>query len=295
MNGQAAMERDQALAMLEWQAAMGVDEATGAEALGLYEVSRRHVEAKTSPRPAATASATTPSRAPAITQPTRPEARPMGGLGGAEAAARARAEAAEAKDMAALRAALERFDALSITQTATNLVFGDGNPQAPILVLGEAPGAEEDRVGRPFVGASGQLWDRMMGTIGLTREHYFISNILYWRPPGNRTPSDAEVAACLPFVWRMVELMRPRVVLLLGKAPAGAILDTTESISRMRGRWRTLERPGLDPAPDALATFHPAYLLRTPTQKKYAWRDLLALKMRLASLGLTPSMTGDDT
>ena len=277
------MERVEAQAALEWLVAMGADEAIAEDPLDRYALSVQ----KRAPAP----------RAAQPAAPPAPASQPLGraaqgnaepGLDGAEAAAKARAAAASASSLEALRATLERFDALSLTKTATNLVFGDGNPQAPLLVLGEAPGAEEDRIGKPFVGASGQLWDRMLGAIGLDRRHYFISNMIYWRPPGNRTPTDMEVAACLPFALRMIELMRPRIIVLLGRSAAGSMLQVTESMTKMRGRWRTLERLPMDPAPMVLPTYHPAYLLRTPLHKKYAWRDILSLRQRMAELDLLP-------
>ncbi len=278
------MERMEAFASLDWLVAMGADEAIAEDALDRYALSAVRRPAPAQPRAASQAQA-----APARPQPA-PAA--MVGLDGAEAAAKARAEAAKATSLEELRAALERFDALSLTRTATNLVFGDGNPKAGILVLGEAPGAEEDRIGKPFVGPSGLLWDRMLAAIGLDRSHYFISNMIYWRPPGNRTPTDLEVAACMPFALRMIELVQPRILVLLGRSAAGSMLEVTESMSKLRGRWRPFQRIALDPVPMVLPTYHPAYLLRTPLHKKYAWRDVLSLKARLAELDLLPPDPG---
>jgi len=276
------MERMEAFASLDWLVAMGAEEAIAEDALDRYALSAVKRAAPATPRSVSQAQAA----------PTRPQAAPvaaMVGLDGAEAAAKARAEAAKATSLEELRAALERFDALSLTRTATNLVFGDGNPNAGILVLGEAPGAEEDRIGKPFVGPSGLLWDRMLGAIGLDRRHYFISNMIYWRPPGNRTPTDLEIAACMPFALRMIELIQPRILVLLGRSAAGSMLEVTESMSKLRGRWRPFQRIALDPTPMVLPTYHPAYLLRTPLHKKYAWRDVLSLKSRLTELDLLPS------
>jgi len=198
------------------------------------------------------------------------------------AAARAAAAAAAAPDLAALRAAIAAFDGSPLRETATNLVFADGDPASGLMFIGEAPGAEEDRLGRPFVGASGQLLDRMLASIGLRREEgdFYITNILPWRPPGNRTPTDAEITLFLPFVLRHIALVRPRHVVLLGATAARALLRTREGITRLRGRWLGLPVEGLGEVP-ALATLHPAYLLRTPAAKREAWADLLLLRRTL--------------
>jgi uracil-DNA glycosylase len=197
------------------------------------------------------------------------------------AVASAREAAASAPDLAALRAALERFDGVALRKTATNLVFADGNPAARIMLVGEAPGADEDRLGLPFVGVSGQLLDRMMAAIGLDRTTFYITNVCFWRPPGNRKPTDAELAAQKPFVERHIELVAPQVLVLVGAAAAQGLLQTTEGITRLRGRWFEYRAGGLaDPIP-TLPIFHPAYLLRQPAQKRETWRDLLRLKSRL--------------
>ncbi|HEV2303181.1 MAG TPA: uracil-DNA glycosylase, partial [Stellaceae bacterium] len=176
------------------------------------------------------------------------------------------------------------FDGCALKRTATNTVFVDGNPMAPVLFLGEGPGAEEDRTGRPFVGRAGQLLDRMLAAIGLDRMNVLISNVVYWRPPGNRTPSAAEIAACLPFVMRLMVLVRPKILVLLGGTAAQALLPQGQGITRLRGRWFDLAVPGLDGPVPTLPMFHPSFLLRTPERKREAWRDLLALKARLEAL-----------
>jgi DNA polymerase len=197
------------------------------------------------------------------------------------AIASAREAAASAPDLAALRAALERFDGVALRKTATNLVFADGNPAARVMLVGEAPGADEDRLGLPFVGVSGQLLDRMMAAIGLDRTTFYITNVCFWRPPGNRKPTDAELAAQKPFVERHIELVAPQVLVLVGAAAAQGLLQTTEGITRLRGRWFEYRSAGLaDPIP-TLPIFHPAYLLRQPAQKRETWRDLIRLKSRL--------------
>jgi DNA polymerase len=160
----------------------------------------------------------------------------------------------------------------------------DGNPAAPVMIIGEAPGADEDRIGRPFVGRSGQLLDRMLAAIGLDRTTVQITNVIYWRPPGNRKPTSAEIAACLPFVLRHIALARPQVVVLAGGTAASALLPVSEGITRLRGRWFDLAVPGLDAPVPTLPMFHPSFLLRAPERKREAWRDLLALKARLDAL-----------
>lgn len=214
-----------------------------------------------------------------------PAARPMErALGPADQAAilSARDAARAATDLDALKAALARFDGVSLSRTATNLVFADGNPRAAVMLVGEAPGADEDRLGKPFVGVSGQLLDRMMAAIGLDRTSFYITNVCFWRPPGNRKPTDAELAAQKPFVERHIELVAPKVLVLVGAAAAQGLLGTTEGITRLRGRrleyrlGHTLGESG--PVIPALPIFHPAYLLRQPAQKRETWRDLLKLK-----------------
>ncbi|MEQ8347120.1 MAG: uracil-DNA glycosylase [Sneathiellaceae bacterium] len=183
--------------------------------------------------------------------------------------------------LAELRAALERFEGCALKRTASNTVFADGAPGAPLMLVGEAPGRDEDIQGRPFVGQSGQLLDRMLAAIGRDRGSCYIANILPWRPPGNRQPSQEEIVACLPFIRRHIELARPAIVVLLGGTSAKTLLERTEGITRLRGRWFPLQAGSH--TVEALATFHPAYLLRQPSQKREAWRDFLDLKHRLAA------------
>jgi len=202
--------------------------------------------------------------------------------------AEAEALAASAATLTALREAIAGFGGLALRETATSLVFADGPPDAPVMLIGEAPGAEEDREGKPFVGASGRLLDRMLGSIGLSRHgsgwgSFYISNILAWRPPGNRNPTDAEVALSLPFIRRHVALARPRLLVLLGAVAVRSLTGTREGITRVRGRWLDVKVAGLGAVP-ALATLHPAYLLRNPGAKKDAWADLLALRERLEKI-----------
>jgi DNA polymerase len=183
-----------------------------------------------------------------------------------------------------LKAALEAFDALPLKRTAHATVFADGNPAAALMVIGEAPGQDEDRQGLPFVGRSGKLLDRMLASIGFDRTSAYITNVLPWRPLENRKPTPDEVAVCMPFVARHIELVDPQVLLLLGGAAASAILARHDGINRLRGQWFDYASPGLPRPVPALATFHPAYLLRTPEAKRGAWRDLLRLRKRLEGL-----------
>jgi uracil-DNA glycosylase len=192
----------------------------------------------------------------------------------------AREAAASAKDLGALRALLENFQGCGLRATATQLVFADGNPQARVMFVGEAPGYEEDISGKPFVGRSGKLLDRMMEAIGLDRTKAYIANVVPWRPPGNRTPTPQETAICLPFIRRQIELADPDILVTLGQPATQTLLGTREGITRTRGRWFKYDTGTREIR--AMATLHPAYLLRQPLQKRLAWRDFLALKKALA-------------
>ena len=182
-------------------------------------------------------------------------------------------------------AALNAFDACPLKKTATQLCFADGNPQARVMLVGEAPGRDEDIQGKPFVGRSGQLLDRMLAAIGLSRKAddrdgaVFITNVIFWRPPGNRTPTEAETTMCLPFLMRTIELQRPDFIVCLGATPAQRLTGRRDGILKMRGRWIEANVNGR--TIPLLPTLHPAYLLRQPNQKRLAWRDLLALRQML--------------
>ena len=202
-------------------------------------------------------------------------------------AGNARQIAAEAADLDALRAAFEAFDGCPLKETATNFVFADGAPGARLMFVGEAPGAEEDRQGTPFVGPAGRLLDRMLSAIGLERGDAYITNILPWRPPGNRNPTDSEIAVCLPFIERHVALVEPAVVIAVGGTAAKALLNTREGIMRLRGRWFSYTAPGSATPIPLRAILHPAYLLRQPGQKRDAWIDLIAIRQKLAEGGAT--------
>ncbi|HVI91142.1 MAG TPA: uracil-DNA glycosylase [Dongiaceae bacterium] len=195
----------------------------------------------------------------------------------------AREAAKAAVDLAALREALAAFDGCALKKTATNLVFADGNPAADVMLVGEAPGADEDRQGKPFVGVSGQLLDRMMAAIGLDRSTFYITNVCFWRPPGNRKPTEAELAAQLPFVTRHIELVQPKVLVLVGGSSAQGLLGLNDGITRLRGRWLDYTSPNLSAPIPALPIFHPAYLLRQPGLKREAWRDLMKLQAKISS------------
>ena len=196
------------------------------------------------------------------------------------AIASAREAARTAPTLDALRALLETFDGCSLRNTATRLVFADGNPQARVMFVGEAPGRDEDIEGLPFVGRSGKLLDRMISAIGLDRSSAYIANVIPWRPPGNRTPTPQETQICLPFVRRQIELVNPDVLVTLGNPSTQALLGTREGIMRTRGKW--LEYDTGSRTIRAIATFHPAYLLRSPSYKRMSWQDLRAIAKVLA-------------
>jgi len=223
-----------------------------------------------------------PMPAPALAQaakrpPPAPAALPPRG-----AVSRAQEVAAAANTIEALRHALENFAECPLATTATNLVFADGNPEAGLVLVVEAPGAEEDSVGRPFVGASGQLLDRMLASIELSRDkHFYITNLIPWRPPGNRPPTDTEINTCLPFLLRHLTLLRPHLIVTLGAISTRGLTGKDDGIRRLRGRWQKVTIPGLPEPIPTLPMLHPAYLLRTPGAKKDTWTDLIALRRRL--------------
>lgn len=186
----------------------------------------------------------------------------------------------KAENLAMLKSIVENFEGCGLKSTAKSTVFGAGNEKASIMLIGEAPGADEDRIGLPFVGKSGQLLDKMLFSVGIKREDVFITNVLPWRPPGNRPPTDAEIAVCLPFLKRQIELVNPDMILLLGGSAASTVLDTAEPISKLRGRWLEYNL-SLNAKIPALATFHPAYLLRNCAQKAKSWSDFLRLLKKL--------------
>ncbi len=253
---------------LRWQIEAGADEA-------IAETPQdRLAAAAPEPVPEPTPSPAVP---PASAQ--EPQGQPSAN------ATNAHALAAAANNLIELRQALVDFEGCALKATATNMVFGDGNPEARIMLVGEAPGADEDRQGVPFVGVSGQLLDRMLAAIGLDRGSAYITNMLFWRPPGNRNPTTAEIAACLPFVERHIELVDPEILVLVGGTAAKTMLGQNEGIMKLRGRWFNFETGRMARPIPALAIFHPAFLLRSPAQKRSAWRDMLMIKQKLMEAG----------
>jgi DNA polymerase len=196
----------------------------------------------------------------------------------------ARARASSAATLEELRRQLAEFEGCNLRFTAKNLVFADGNPEAAIMLVGEAPGREEDLEGLPFVGRSGQLLDRMLAAIGLDRSTAYIANVIPWRPPGNRTPTPQETEICRPFVERQIELAAPKMLIALGSPSTKLITGATAGILRIRGSWRTHVTASGATIP-VMPTLHPAYLLRNPAHKKLAWRDLLEVRAKLRELG----------
>jgi DNA polymerase len=241
---------------LRWLAEMGADEIIG----------ESPVNRLAAPPPKAAAPATAaPAAAPVSVAPGAP--------------------AAQCKSLEEIAAALEGFDACPLKKTATRLCYADGNPRARVMLVGEAPGRDEDIQGKPFVGRSGQLLDRMLAAVGLSRtaqdpdSAVFITNVIFWRPPGNRTPTEAETQMCLPFLLRTIELQKPDVIVCLGATPAHRLTGRTDGILKLRGRFVTATVSGR--SIPLLPTLHPAYLLRQPAQKRLAWRDMLTLRQML--------------
>ena len=190
---------------------------------------------------------------------------------------------ADITSLSDLQSAMAKLDDCPLKHTASNLCFADGNPGARLMIIGEAPGRDEDRMGVPFVGADGQLLDKMIASIGLDRASVYLTNLLPWRPPGNRSPTDEETAMLLPWLFRHVQLARPEFVLLLGGAAAKLVLGSHDGIMKLRGRWRDVDFGDGVPRP-VMASLHPAYLLRSPAQKRLAFEDLLLLAKRLGAV-----------
>jgi DNA polymerase len=267
-------------ALLRWYAEMGVDVAVGDEPVDRFAESTASLTppplAAQPVMPAARPAPVVPDARPRVVAPapalltTAPDAVEMA----------AREQARAARTLEELRATLERFEGCSLKATATQLVFADGAPDARVMYVGEAPGRDEDLQGKPFVGRSGQLLDRMLAAIGLDRTKAYIANIVPWRPPGNRDPTPQETTICRPFLQRQIELINPDILVCLGARSAQALLGTTEGILKLRGRWLSYEVG--DRTIRAMATLHPAYLLRQPVQKRFAWRDFRSLAAALA-------------
>ena len=265
--------------LLEWYVLAGVEETAGDEPFvldkkpeeqGIRAAAVVSALRKTAPAPAAVSESEVKRAATTeLAQAT------------VNACQNARELCKTATSIAELRKLVEGFDGCALKLTANKTVFGGGNEQAEVMLIGEAPGADEDRMGIPFVGRSGHLLDKIIQAAGLARDDVYITNVLPWRPPGNRTPTTAEVAVCLPFLRRQIELVKPKVLVLLGGSAANALLENEEPISRMRGKW--LEYKTEDGNSVAvMATFHPAYLLRNAGQKAKIWADFLRLKKKIS-------------
>ncbi len=270
------MDRDAALTLLRWYVETGADEAVCDR-----PVCRFAAPAAPDPQPPARDTPPVTAPLPTTTGAPPPDA-PT-----AASPDDARAVAAAASSHEALLEAIRAFEGCALKRTATTTCICDGNPAAAVMIVGEAPGREEDRQGKPFVGPAGRLLDKMLAAIGLDRDRAYITNTLYWRPPGNRAPTADELALCLPFLERQVEIVAPRLLVYTGGTAAKAMLGRSEGITRLRGRWFALQRPGREPIP-AIAMFHPAYLLRRPERKRDSWRDLLAVREKMEELGIAP-------
>ncbi len=260
-----AFDGEAVAAWLEWQALAGVD-------CCLDDPSPRTAEA---PRP-------DPRGKLAVPAPVAADL--FAGAAPRDSLADARSLARSCTTLDELRQALERFEGCALRQTATRLCFADGSAEAPLMLIGEAPGAEEDRQGLPFVGPSGRLLDRILSWIGLDRRSVWITNAIFWRPPGNRAPTTSELAVCQPFLERQIELLRPEMLLFLGGIAARGLLGVREGVTRLRGREFLYRREAGGRAVPAIVTFHPAYLLRQPAQKRLVWRDFLTVRQRLEEL-----------
>ena len=266
----AAIDALAARQLLEWYAASGVDAAVEAVPMAAWRPERSTTLLERGAAPARPLGVVAPAP---VRQPSLlvPESRRVG---------TARDIAAACRSLAELEAALAAFDGCALKETAKQLCFADGNPEARLMLIGEAPGAEEDRQGKPFVGPSGQLLDRMLAEIGIDRTRAWITNVIYWRPPGNRPPTAGEIAVCLPFLERQIELLEPAFILFVGGIAAKALLGRSEGVSKLRGRPFTYATAGGRQIP-CLVTFHPAYLLRQPLNKRFVWRDLLELRAQI--------------
>jgi uracil-DNA glycosylase family 4 len=263
------------LSTLNWLVEAGADEAAAEE-----PVNRLAAKAPVQPLPAAVA-----RPAPSSSSARAPAAVVGDAIGGAMATA------ASATTLDELKAALESFDGCGLKRTATNTVFADGVAAGRIMLIGEAPGRDEDRVGKPFVGRAGQLLDKMLASIGLDRKtNAYITNVINWRPPDNRDPTPEEAAACLPFLRRHIELADPAVIILLGAVAARHVVGLSDGIMKLRGRW--MEYRVGDHMVPLMPTLHPAYLLRQPAHKKLAWRDLQAVRDKIEGLGLREPAAG---
>ena len=274
--------------ILRWHLDAGVDETIGEESqnrFGATQSAPVQAPVQAEVRAEVRAEASTPAPTPVTVSAPVPEKVNIKTPGHDQALKSAVKIAAAANSIDELKLALEQFDGCNLKKTATNLVFGDGNQSAKVVLIGEAPGADEDRQGVPFVGASGKLLDRMLASINLSRSDIFISNTVFWRPPGNRTPNAGEIAVCQPFVERMVELIDPEILVTVGGPATHSLLAQQGSVSKLRGKWFTYETPRMSRPIIATAIYHPAYLLRSPAMKRPTWHDLIEIRKKIDGLG----------
>ena len=282
-------QRRQIEAVLDFYLASGVDACLDDAPVDWFDRSQQQIaqRVQVSEAPQTTtrqSPAQDPSHPPLV--PAAPAALPQTTVPTAvipdrEVIASAREQASKAASLEELKRCLEMFEGCNLKLTAKSLVFAAGNPQAKLMCIGEAPGRDEDIQGKPFVGRSGQLLDRMLAAVGYDRSNAYIANVVPWRPPGNRTPTPQETEICKPFIQRQIELVKPDVLVFLGGASAKTLLGVPDGIRKMRGRWMTYPVSGHEIS--AMATYHPAYLLRSPLEKRLSWRDFLAVKARLSS------------
>ena len=276
-------KRSKLLAALKWQIDIGVDESIGNRPFNRFN---QIVPNKKEPKNIdVTTNTNQGSQSPVVPQQNTDNLSKQ--LMTKEAInTSANSLANDSLDLINLKNNLAAFDGCSLKKTATNLVFGQGQENAHVMLIGEAPGRHEDRQGTPFIGPSGQLLDEMLSYIGLNREkNIYLTNIIPWRPPGNRQPTDAEIISCLPFLCQHIALVKPRILVFLGGTSAKILLESNEGITKLRGKWYDykssyLKKTGIQSIP-AIATLHPAYLLRQPAQKRSAWKDLLSIRERL--------------
>lgn len=269
--------------LLAFYASAGVDDALCDEPVDRFSESARPAAAAQPAAPAQAAPSERPRRAASEAPPPPQRPQPQAKVPDEGQAALARELAAKASSLEELRTILAAFDGCNLKTTAKSTVFADGNPEADLMLVGEAPGRDEDIEGLPFVGRSGQLLDRMLAAIGLDRTKVYIANVIPWRPPGNRTPTPHETEICRPFIERQIALARPKVLVTLGGPSAKVLLNASEGVLRLRGNWRQHVVADGTVIP-AMPTLHPAYLLRNPAHKKLAWRDFLEIKDRLRTL-----------
>jgi len=266
--------------LLAFYAEAGVDEPLEEQSIDRFQerATQRTATPAVEQIPAAVRPAVEPK--PSLPAPATPRAMPSAAVPDEAQAMLARELAAAANTLDELRAAMQAFEGCNLKFTAKQLVFADGNPEADLMLVGEAPGRDEDIEGLPFVGRSGQLLDRILAAIGRDRKSAYIANVIPWRPPGNRTPTPHETEICRPFIERQIELAKPKVLVTLGGPSAKTLLHATDGILRLRGTWK-VHRTASGVEVPAMPTLHPAYLLRNPAHKKLAWRDFLEIKKRL--------------